>query len=574
MSEKHEPYDEKELKDASPLEKERSPTEGVVVDVESLPEPILDKHGIRLHPQPTTDPLDPLNWSKTRKHSMLAIVMSLYFLFTFLTTATVPSFPGLQEQLQASAAQINWTVAIPALGLAIGPVVWSSIADAVGRRVVFIGGTVIALAATIGAAKPQNYGGYMAARFFQGLGLDGLNRDDAIRVSHALLALRILTVDGNLRINDMFYEHERGQKVGLWVIAIDMGLLVGPLIGGFMDLVSTEWIQWLIAILFAVVLLAEIAFLPESLYPRSRMLYTHNLHPNAAANPTGSSTSEEKTEVKDLSDHLPKRTKALPFVNVAPIPGIKHPAPWDSLLRFFLTWPFPAVSLTVCLYCFGWYWWILCVITEIPAAYESYSPQIQGLFFIGLILGTGAAELFFSGTLSDWIVLKLSKRNIAARDTNNSNEHGTTHSPHIRIPEHRLYLLPPASLLTCIGLLLWGISIDRSYHWIVGQIAFFLIAAGIQTGNTLVCAYIIDCYPLQSMSVVTFYAVLLNFSAFVSPFFVAPWVEANGFTNAFVAMGLFTLGVGGGGAGLVIWFGKRLRAVGGDMSWVNPEFEN
>ena len=92
-------------------------------------------------------------------------------MFTFITTATVPSFPELQEQFGASIAQINWTVAIPALGLAVGPVVWSSVADSIGRRVVFIGGTVVALAATIGAAKPQNYQGYMAARFFQGLGV-------------------------------------------------------------------------------------------------------------------------------------------------------------------------------------------------------------------------------------------------------------------------------------------------------------------------------------------------------------------------------------------------------------------
>jgi MFS family permease len=30
-------------------------------------------------------------------------------------------------------------------------------------------------------------------------------------------------------INDLFFEHERGQKIGMWTLAIDMGLLVGPL---------------------------------------------------------------------------------------------------------------------------------------------------------------------------------------------------------------------------------------------------------------------------------------------------------------------------------------------------------
>lgn len=39
--------------------------------------PALLKDGIRLHPQPTSDPLDPLNWSSWKKNSILAIVMAL-----------------------------------------------------------------------------------------------------------------------------------------------------------------------------------------------------------------------------------------------------------------------------------------------------------------------------------------------------------------------------------------------------------------------------------------------------------------------------------------------------------------
>lgn len=29
-------------------------------------------------------------------------------------------------------------------------------------------------------------------------------------------------------VNDMFFDFERGQKLGLWVLAIDSGLLLGP----------------------------------------------------------------------------------------------------------------------------------------------------------------------------------------------------------------------------------------------------------------------------------------------------------------------------------------------------------
>jgi MFS family permease len=45
------------------------------------------------------------------------------------------------------------------------------LADIYGRRIIFILSTVISLAATIGAATADSFGGYMAVRFFQGLGV-------------------------------------------------------------------------------------------------------------------------------------------------------------------------------------------------------------------------------------------------------------------------------------------------------------------------------------------------------------------------------------------------------------------
>jgi MFS family permease len=51
----------------------------------------------------------------------------------------------------------------------------------------------------------------LTARFFQGLGVS-----PAATVGMAI-------------INDLFFEHERGQKLGMWVLALDVGLLIGPL---------------------------------------------------------------------------------------------------------------------------------------------------------------------------------------------------------------------------------------------------------------------------------------------------------------------------------------------------------
>lgn len=394
------------------------------------------KDGVRLHPQPTADPLDPLNWSSFRKHIILAIVMYLYFMFTYITTTTVPSFPQLQTDLGISYSQVNWTVAIPALGLAVGPLIWSSLSDIYGRRIIFIIGTLIALVSSIGAAVAHSYSGYMAARFFQGFG-----------VSPGATV-------GMACVNDLFFEYERGQKLGLWVLAIDAGLLVGPIFGGFIDLVSSAWIQWFTAILFGFLLVLELAFMSETLYPRSYML---SRMPPSGAN-AGSTELEKLGHARmESADVDLKRTTKLSFLNIKPVPGMRHPKPWDSILRFALTFRFPIVIIAVGIYCFAWYWWILSIITMLPAAYVSYSPQIQGLLFIGLLLGTLFSEVFCSGRLSDSIVLKLAKKNGG-----------------IRTPEMRLWLAYPAALLSAIGLIIWGISIDKSYHWIVGQIAFFI----------------------------------------------------------------------------------------------------
>ena len=87
-----------------------------------------------------------------------------------------------------------------------------------------------------------------------------------------------------------------------------------------------------------------------------------------------------------------------------------------------------------------------------------------------------------------------------------------------------------------VGLIIWGISVDKNYNCGVGQVAFFLcmylngrssvvlpanaallVMLGVQTGNTAITSYIVDCYPLQSMSIITFYSVILDLSAFINP---------------------------------------------------------
>ena len=92
-----------------------------------------------------------------------------------------------------------------------------------------------------------------------------------------------------------------------------------------------------------------------------------------------------------------------------------------------------------------------------PAAYIDYKLQIQGLVFLGLIVGVVLAEIFFSGRLSDWVVRRLTLKDGGQR-----------------VPEMRLWLGYPAAVGSSVGLIVWGLSIDREWHWMTGQVAFFL----------------------------------------------------------------------------------------------------
>lgn len=65
-----------------------------------------DGHTV-LIPQPTTDPNDPLNWSWTRKHLMLAIVSTTAFLGDYGSGSGIPLIVLQGEEWGLSPSKVN-----------------------------------------------------------------------------------------------------------------------------------------------------------------------------------------------------------------------------------------------------------------------------------------------------------------------------------------------------------------------------------------------------------------------------------------------------------------------------------
>ncbi|CAI7629541.1 unnamed protein product [Penicillium glandicola] len=228
-------------------------TKSMTTDVENAVR--VDPFGIPLHPPPTTDPLDPLNWSRKRKALILFIVCFSSFLSVFLTGTPIASFSLLEEQFDASYSEVNWTLAIPSLGLGTGALLLSKLADTWGRRPVLISTCAFTMLATgCTTVKSFSYEAYMAFRFLQGLGAGPC------------------TVIGFGIIRDISWEHERGFNVGLWVLSVDTGGIAGALLGGFTAMVDQYWAGYLVVIAYGLLLLLEVSLLPETLYPRELVL--------------------------------------------------------------------------------------------------------------------------------------------------------------------------------------------------------------------------------------------------------------------------------------------------------------
>ncbi|KAJ5517940.1 MFS transporter [Penicillium expansum] len=227
------------------------------IDIEngSVDNVARDPFGKPLFPEPTTDALDPLNWPTWRKYVIIFMVCFGYFMMTYSTTAPVVAFVQLQSQFNASYAEINWTFAAGNLGATVGPLFFSAMGDIIGRRPVMIIGTTLAL---IGSGWSSAHGltieSYAFARFLQVFGTT-----PAVTVGLAI-------------INDLSWQHERGFRVGLWVLAIDLGCYLGPLFGSLVTTYNQYWVEYHISILLAILLIAQIAFLPETLYPRAAII--------------------------------------------------------------------------------------------------------------------------------------------------------------------------------------------------------------------------------------------------------------------------------------------------------------
>src|SRR3954470_9474551 len=153
--------------------------------------------------------------------TLIAVCTATFMLLVDVTIVNV-ALPSIEQDLHSSFTDLQWVIDAYALTLAALLLTGGSLADRLGRRLIFLIGLVVF---TIASALCGLATTPLMLNLFRAL--QGVGGAFMFATSLALLA-------------SAFQGRERGTAIGIWGATIGAAVAIGPLAGG----VLTEWIGW------------------------------------------------------------------------------------------------------------------------------------------------------------------------------------------------------------------------------------------------------------------------------------------------------------------------------------------
>lgn len=164
----------------------------------------------------------------------------------------LPSMPTIARDFGVTEGDVQMTLNSYLIGFAAGQLVYGPMADALGRKPVILGGTLIFALASAGCAMSQDIGTFIGMR-----GLHGFAAAAASVVINALM-------------RDMFTKDEFSRSMSFVVLVMTVAPLLAPIMGGMMMLwFSWHAIFWTIMIAALIATLLVLFFIRETL-PKAR----------------------------------------------------------------------------------------------------------------------------------------------------------------------------------------------------------------------------------------------------------------------------------------------------------------
>ncbi|KAF8886030.1 MFS general substrate transporter [Infundibulicybe gibba] len=285
----------------------------------------LDASGLPLSPQPTSSPFDPLNYPNWLKCVILAEVSFLAFLATMNVAIINPAVVPLSAEFGIAHVTGTYQTTIAIGTSALGPLVFTPLANVYGRRPAYLLSVLIGFASAVGSAKSTSYGTLVVARAINGFG------------PSAALGLGAGTVV------DIFFMHQRGKAMGIFTLMSTSGGHFAPIVGGYVarDL-GWRWCFWVGAILNGAMFLICLFFMPETLFDRPQEDGVKDAA-RYTPPPLTMSTWRDRLWFWDLQRPPTRRLRWSDFV-VKPLSMLKYPSVTFPALYYAVTYGFASIE--------------------------------------------------------------------------------------------------------------------------------------------------------------------------------------------------------------------------------------
>ncbi|KAJ5602275.1 hypothetical protein N7510_011809 [Penicillium lagena] len=483
-----------------------------------------DPHGFSLHPQPSNDPHDPLNWSPGLKLWILFQVSMLSMLSPFtqaiivgnpVPTLLVDIVPDMRSQNSAygevseafhiSIQEASYALTVAIITSGVFPLIWSPLSNIYGRRPVFVFVSILGIVGHAASGAAKSWAGILASRAIMGIGTSA-----GSGIGLAVVA-------------DMYFMHERG--------SLQNGAHLAGVIGGFVSNAwGWRWCFWLPTIIWAVNWVVNVFCLPETLYYRQHnAIITADRGEETKSDPwlrlftfNSSSVGRRRLVMGDF----------LHVVRMLRYPSVLFPTIYYSVSFGIGTVMFAVTGAAV----FG-------------SIYHFDTAQIGMIIGLPTLIGSIIGEVC-AGPVSDWALYIKTKRDRG-----------------ISTPEARLQATWPGFLLMPIGVIIEGVCLQFHTHWMGPAMGMAIALFGLQIVSTNIFAYMMDCYKPQSAELST----ILNFGrqvfSFTLGFYMLPFAHATNYGIAWAVVSLANMSLFAGVVALM-WKGKEWREKLGP-----PEFD-
>ncbi|RFU36121.1 hypothetical protein B7463_g241, partial [Scytalidium lignicola] len=502
-------------------------TSGLKCDT-SGPVPII------LVPQPSDDPNDPLNWPIWKRDVTLFILSVVATFATSLGPILAANTLTLSLHFGLPFTEIALLTGYFLMGVGVAGVLFVPSARILGKRHLFIFGTVFVMCTSIWGGVSKNYRSLLWSRIFQGV---------ATAPFEALV---------NAAVGDMYFVHERGKRMAMTNLAVFGGSFFTPiLVGKITHTIGWRWSFFFVAIFSGVCIPLVIFFVPETAFRRLAYLNTDmastddvRLQPTPEltatefmTQPDGSNSSgaegagdaNEKRTV-DKGNQLiltpiggisPKKSFA---ETLMPFDGLKTD---DNFFKLFLR-PFPLFAhpavLWACLIqgtLIGWTVFIGVILAAIFLGPPLFWDEVKTGYayagaFIGAILG-----FVVSGLMADWSAKFMTRRNGGIYE-----------------PEFRILLVIPQLICGCAGLYGFGVTASRviDFGWFWPVFFFALEVMGMVIGAVASALYIVDAHRDIAIEIFTCLLLFKNFFSFALTWKAYDWLVQSGTYHTFMAI--------------------------------------